>query len=161
MEAGRRNLLREYLSSGRKIAVRLEKSNARVAVLFPLDARAVSRLTDEDEERLDAFLHRFSSLAASVQDHVGRALLVAEEEDLSEASRKDQRLLLEKLGALDAGLAFGVIAQLRNRLVHSYPDDLARQAEILNQVHSKTADLIDAFQGMAAYARDKFGMGAT
>ena len=80
-------LLRDYLSSGQKILVRLKRSIDRIEALFPLDEVSITGLTDDQEDMLDAFLHRFSSLAASVQDHVGRALLAAEEEDLSEASR--------------------------------------------------------------------------
>ena len=67
----------------------LKKSVDRIDVLFPLDEVSIANLTDDQQESLDAFLHRFSSLAASVQDHVGRALLAAKEEDLSDASRKD------------------------------------------------------------------------
>ena len=150
-------LLRDYLSSGQKILVRLKKSMDHIGEIFPLDEVSVVTLSDDQEERLDAFLHRFSSLVASVQDHVGRALLAAEEEDLTEASRKDQRLLLEKLGALDARLSFSEIAALRNRLVHTYPDDPRRQAEVLNQVHDKASSLITVFEGLKTYAKDKFG----
>ena len=45
--------------------------------------------------------------------------------------------LTEKIGALDAGLSFSVVAALRNRLVHSYPDDPRRQAEVLNRVYER------------------------
>ena len=153
-----RVLLQGYLSSGNKIATRLKKSVDRIETLFPLDHVSIVDLTDDQEEMLDAFLHRFSSLAASIQDHIGRAVLLVEEEDLSEASRKDQRLLLEKIGALDPGSSFDVIATLRNRLVHSYPDDPRRQAEVLNRVYEKASDLIQAFEGLAAYAGSKFGI---
>lgn len=93
-----------------------------------------------------------------VQDHVGRALLVAEEEDLSTASRKDQRVLLEKLGALESELAFGVVDELRNRLAHSFPDDPERQAEIMNMVAGKADDLLAASNGMLTHASN-FGVG--
>ncbi len=136
-----RRFCRIYLASGQKILVRLNKSMRRIKPLFPLNEITIVALSDEQEERLDAFLHRFSSLAASVQDHVGRALLVAEEEDLSEALRKDQRLRLEKIGVLD----------------DSYPEDPHRQAEVLNQVYAKAADLITAFEGLSTHANDKFG----
>ena len=140
--------------------LRLKKSIERIEAVFPIDEVSIVKLTDDQEERLDAFLHRFWSLAASVQDHVGRALLAAEEEDLSEASRKDQRLLLEKIGALDARLSFSLIAALHNRVVHSHPDDPRRQAEVLNQVYERAPDLIAAFQGLTTYASEKFGIEA-
>jgi len=111
-------------------------------------------LCDEDEERLDAFLYRFDSLTAMVQDHITRALLKAEEEDIS-GSRKDQRLLLEKLGALKPQLHFGTLAELRNRLSHVYPDDSAKQAEIVNEVYARSGDLIDLYNGVLDYTDKK------
>lgn len=42
---------------------------------MPLDAAKVDELSDEDEEKLDAFLMRFNSLTAMLQDHVTHALL--------------------------------------------------------------------------------------
>jgi hypothetical protein len=153
-------LLADYLSSGHQVATRLSASLARIAPLLPLDGVSVGHLGDDEKERLDAFLFRFSSLAAIVQDHVGRAVLLAEEEDLSRLSRKDQRLLLEKLGALDQDLAFGTIAELRNRLAHSYPDDPNRQAEVMNLAAQKATALLAAFNHRLAYA-SKFGVGTT
>ena len=153
-------LLRDYLSSGQKILVRLKKSMDQIHKLFPLDEVSVVTLSDDQEERLDAFLHRFSSLVASVQDHVGRALLAAEEEDLTEASRKDQRLPLEKIGALDARLSFFFFYDLWNSVFYTYPDDPRRQAEVLNQVYDKASDLMIAFEGLKTYANVKFGLKA-
>ena len=149
--------LRTYLQSAYKIASRLAASVDRVAPLFPLDAERVVRLTADEEEQLDAFLLRFASLAAAVQDHVGRALLLAEEESLAEASRKDQRLMLEKLGALKPELGFDAIAKLRNRLVQSYPDDPERHADVLNEAYAKSPDLLWGLDGLIAYVMLKFG----
>lgn len=161
MTAHRLDLLESYLSAGHKVARRLAGSIGRISVLFPLDDFAMAKLTEDDEERLDAFLHRFSSLAASVQDHVGRALLIAEEENLSDTSRKDQRQLLEKLGALDASVAFGDIAVLRTRLVHTYPEDPAKQAEILNVAFRRSKDLLAGYEGLLDYSQTKFGVALT
>lgn len=70
-------LLKEHLSSANKVASRLAWSHQRVSLLAPLDAESVDRLSDEDIERLDAFLYRFNALTAHVQDHIIRALLRA------------------------------------------------------------------------------------
>jgi len=91
-----------------------------------------------------------------IQDHVGRALLRAEEEDLSERSRKDQRQLLEKLGALKPQLGFATIAELRNRLAHLYPDDSTKQSEILNQAYARSSDLLQIHDDVLGYADQKF-----
>ena len=149
-------LLKEYLSSANKVASRLAWSCSRVSQLLPLDAAGVEGLVEVDIERLDAFLYRFNSLTAIMQDHITRALLTAEEEDISERSRKDQRQLLEKLGALKPQLKFGTIAELRNRLTHVYPDDSAKQAEILNEVYERSSDLLKIYNDALAYADRKF-----
>ncbi len=149
-------LLKEHLTSAGKIAARLAWSRARIGALMPLDASRVDVLGDENIERLDAFLYRFNALTAMIQDHVSRALLRAEEEDLTERSRKDQRLLLEKLGAFKPQFGFGSIAELRNRLAHLYPDDSAKQAEILNQAYERSSDLLQIHDDLLAYADQKF-----
>lgn len=100
----------------------------------------------------------FGSLTAMVQDHITRAILLSEEEDLKGRSKKDQRLLMEKLGALKPELNFGTLAELRNRIAHHYPDDNAKQAEILNEVFSRSRDLLEGYNMALTYAgRKLFG----
>jgi hypothetical protein len=148
-------LLRDYLASAGRQAKRLAWSEGRVQTLMPLDGRKVDKLKEEEIEKLDALLFRFNSLTAMVQDHLARALLRAEEEDIAERSRKDQRLLLEKLGALEPQLGFGTIAELRNRIAHHYPDESAKQAEILNEVFRRSRDLIQVYETIVDYVKKK------
>lgn len=148
-------LLQEYLIASDKIACRLAWSLQRVGDLFPLDAAKIDVLSGESEERLDALLYRFNSLAAMIQDHIARAIFMAEEEDITDRSREDQRLLLEKRGALRPQLKFGALAELRNRVAHHYPDDSAKRAEILNEVFNRTNDLIHAYNSVLEYADNK------
>ena len=102
-------LLREHLTATNKVAQRFAWSYTRVERLMPLNPTTIEALTDEDEEKLDAFLLRFNSLTAMVQDHVTKSLLSVEEEDIKYLSRKDQRLLMEKLGALPPSLDLWLI----------------------------------------------------
>ena len=119
---------------------------------MPLDAAKIDALEAEDEEKLDAFPLRFNSLAAMIQDHLTRALLRTEDEDIEEQSRRDQRLPMEKLATLQPALAFGTIAQLRNRIAPHYPDESAKQAEILNEVFNRSVDLIEAYKSVLHFA---------
>lgn len=152
-------LLADALAAAGKVAARLAWSRRRVAGLMPLAAEAVTGLSDEDEERLDALLLRFNSLTAMIQDHVVRALLLVEEEEIKDRSRKDQRLLVEKLGALRPHLGFATLAELRNRVAHHDPDDPGRQAAIRNEVFARTDDLLEAHDGILAYADRKIFAG--
>jgi uncharacterized protein with HEPN domain len=122
---------------------------------MPLTSKTVDELTNEDEEKLDTFLLRFNSLTAMVQDHITKALLIAEEEDIKYLSRKDQRLLMEKLGALKPSLDFGTIAELRNKIAHHYPDESAKQAEILNEVFKSAPHLVEGYNSVLRYADHK------
>ena len=150
--ADRKAILADVLVAASKIAQRLSWSVARLVEKMPLDSNKIRLLTDQDEETLDAFLHRFTSLIIVLQDGVGRSILEVEEEDLTSRSRKDQRLLLEKLGALDPTLGFGDMAELRNKISHRYPDDLAKQAEILNDVFARSRDALEGFNGLRTFA---------
>ena len=150
------DVLRGVLEVSHRIASRLAWSSGRVAVFMPLSIASLAGLKDEEVERLDAFLLRYASLTGAVQDQVTKALLRLEEEDLSDKTRKDQRLLLEKAGALDPAMEFGNIAELRNRLAHVYPDDPEKQAAILNETYKRALDLIQVFNDLVTYADVKF-----
>lgn len=152
-------LLRDYLAAANKIARRLSWSRQRISHLMPLDAKAIASLSAEEEERLDAFLLRFNSLTAMIQDRITRAVLKAEEEDLKDKSKKDQRLLMEKLGALDPQLSVGTLTELRNRIALHYPDDGAKQAKILKDVYHRSTDLLGGYASVLAYADVKFFAG--
>lgn len=145
------DLLKANLEGANKVAKRLIASLARVAKLMPLDATKIDAFGEDDEERLDAFIFRFNSLTAMVQDHITRGILLCEEED-AHGSKRDQRHLMEKLGALKPELNFGTLAELRNRIAHHYPDDSAKQAEIVNEIHSRSRDLLDGYNTALIYA---------
>jgi uncharacterized protein with HEPN domain len=63
-------------------------------------------------------------------------------------SRKDQRVLMEKLGALPPSLDFARIAELRNKIAHHYPDENAKQAEILNGVFKSALNLVEGYNSV-------------
>jgi hypothetical protein len=149
-----RDLLKQNLTGANKIATRLAVSLRRVADMMPLDAKEIDGFGEDDEERLDAFIFRFNSLTAMVQDHITRGILLCEEEDAS-GSKRDQRHLMEKLGALKPELNFGTLAELRNRIAHHYPDDNAKQAEIVNEIFSRSHDLLDGYNSALKYADAK------
>lgn len=148
-------LLREYLVAASRVAKRLAWSVERVRQFIPVNAVTVDSLAEEDEEKLDAFLLRFNQLTAILQDHVTRSILKAEEELDRDMSRRDQRLLMEKLGALRPSLGFGTIAELRNKIAHTYPNESEKQAEILNEVFASGDNLVEAFNSLLNYADSK------
>ncbi len=151
------DLLEANLRGANKVAARLVSLD-RIASMMPLDAEKVDRFSDDDEERFDAFIYRFNSLTAMVQDHITRGILLCEEEDAG-GSKRDQRHVMEKLGALKPELQFGTLAELRNRIAHHYPDDNRKQAEIMNEVFARSQDLIAGYNMALAYADAKIFQG--
>ena len=154
-KATKLDILRSNLAASRKVALRLSTSMRRIEGIFPLSSASMDALEEDDEERIDAFLFRFNSLVGMVQDQLTRSVLEVEEEDVTDASRRDKRNLMEKLGAFRPEYEFGVIAELRNRLSHVYPDDPQKQADILNAVSDKAAALVQTFNDVLAYVHQK------
>lgn len=154
------DLLHEYLIATSRLAKRFAWSVGRVQSFMPMDAAKVETINAEDEEKLDAYLLRFNQLTAMLQDHVTRSILKAEEELMREMSRKDQRSLMEKLGALRPSLQFGSIAELRNKIAHTYPNESEKQAEILNEVFNYSGNLLEGFNSIVAYADHKHFRGS-
>ncbi len=148
------DLLKANLQGANKVAIRLVASLQRIQAMIPLNARRVDSFSEDDEERFDAFIFRFNSLTAMVQDHITRGILLCEEED-ARGSKRDQRHLMEKLGALKQELNFGTLAELRNRIAHHYPDDSVKQAEIINEIFARSSDLLAGYNSSLAYARAK------
>jgi len=149
-------ILTENLTASAKVAHRLLWSCEKVSYLLPLDADKVDNLTNEQEESLDALLQRFNSLTAMVQDHITRGILTLEEENVVEKTQRARRELMERLGALKPELRFGTLVELRNRIAHFYPDEAEKQAQILNEVHKRSRDLIEAYNEAMVYADKRY-----
>jgi len=148
-------ILRSGLDAATRLAGRLRRSQRTLEHLAPFSPERLDALSETDEERVDAMLQRFGTLAILVQDHLFKAVLVLEEEDVGALSQKDRRLRMEALGALPASVDFGRIAVLRNRLAHDYPNDPARRASIVSAVFGAIDDIVAALDGIVGYARAK------
>lgn len=144
-------LFAESLAATHSVALRLAWSCSRVAPLFPARPAAIAKFAAEDEERLDAYLHRFNTLFTMIQDHLFKGIATLEQEDIQGKSNKDKSNLMEKLGAIESATGFSSMAVLRNKISHSYPDKPEKQAERLNAAWESTRDLIATLNGILAY----------
>lgn len=120
-------------------------------VLFPLSVEAAERLTDEQEESIDALILRYSQSVAMIQDQIFRGIAYAEQEDLSNKSNRDKVLLMEKLGAIRSADEFGTAAMLRNKFAHHYPEAAAQRIERLNLVVEEAEFVIGVFGDVQAF----------
>ena len=150
---GSRRALEEALSSAALVAKRLAKSRERVASMMPINASALATLSDVQEEAVEALLFRYLSLFGIVQDQIFRGIIKVQEEDVRDRTRRDQRLFMEKIGALPAEVEFARLAESRNRVTHHYPDRRERQAWVVNDVFVRSAELLMVHDAVDAYAR--------
>ncbi|MBK1660669.1 nucleotidyltransferase substrate binding protein [Paracraurococcus ruber] len=141
------------IRAAQAIAQSLRRVRERLVALFPLDAAGVSALDEDQRDRTDALIKRFENLVNTLQDQVFRQ--IAERElarDPDRMSRRDVLDYMEKIGVLDAADRFLDAVKLRNRLSHVYPEDPAKQAGQLNRVHAATAVVLQALEGVEAWA---------
>lgn len=123
--------------------------------LFPLGIGAVAKLTDEQEESIDALILRYAQTVSMIQDQIFRGIAYAEQEDLSDKSNRDKVLLMEKLGAIRSADEFGTAAILRNKFSHHYPEDAKQKIDRLNLVVREADFVIETFQGIIAFLERK------
>lgn len=134
-----------------KLAYSLNKNRA----LFPLSVETVDRLSDEQEESIDALILRYSQTVAMIQDQIFRGIAYAEQEDLSDKSNRDRVLLMEKLGAIRSADDFGTATVLRNKFAHHYPEAVADRIARLNLVVDEAEFVIGVFGDVLAFMRRK------
>lgn len=144
-------IFRTGLEASWNVGRRLSYSRSSVAGLFPMSPDRLDRITDTEEERLDALLFRFSSALSMVQDHLFKSIAIIEGEDISTSSRRDVANLMEKLGAIPSSGEITALSALRNKVSHVYPDHPEKQAEILNGIHQNAEVLLGVMRDLSAY----------
>jgi uncharacterized protein YutE (UPF0331/DUF86 family) len=134
---------------------RLERSQRKLASVFPLDPETLATLSADAEDDLDAFLKRFEQLVNTVQDEMFKAIAVAGGENVRGLARREIAELMERLGALASAATFRVLVAIRNRIAHVYPDEPDRQARNLNEAYAAVPDLLDAYAAARRYLEQR------
>jgi uncharacterized protein YutE (UPF0331/DUF86 family) len=148
-------LILANMNASYSVAHRLAWSQERVANLFPVEVDSVANFDDETEEKLDAWLHRFNSLASMIQDSLFKSAGLLEQEDVAAMSNRDKTLLMERIGVVQSATGFSNLTTLRNKLAHNYPDDPEKQSERLNAVWHAVADLLQVMNAILTFMERK------
>lgn len=151
-------LIRANVDAAYSIAQRLAWSQERVASLFPVDVGSIASFDDEAEEKIDAWLHRFNTLASMIQDSLFKSVGLLEEENVDKMSNKDKTLLMERLGVVQSATGFSTLAILRNKMAHNYPDDPEKQSERLNMVWRAVPNLLHVMNSIMVFMEQKHGI---
>jgi hypothetical protein len=116
---------------------------------------SLKKLSEEEEESVDALILRYSQSVAMIQDQLFRGIAYVEQENLGEKSNRDKSLLMEKLGAIRSADEFGTAAMLRNKFAHHYPEDSIEQRERLNLIVREADFVISTFKNIIDFLKRK------
>lgn len=148
-------ILQSNVEACRQRIAKLAYSVNKNRELFPLDLDTVAKLTDEQEESIDALILRYAQSVSMIQDQIFRGIAYAEQEDLSDKSNREKVMLMEKLGAIRSADEFGTAAILRNKFSNHYPEDARQRIDRLNLVVQEADFVIDVFYGITAFLERK------
>ncbi len=148
-------LFQDNFAAAHASAERLTWSLRRLAPLFPICAATVARLDAQEQEALDALLHRFTNLLSLIQDQLFLGVALLEQENLAGRSKRDLTNLMERLGIIQDGSRFSSIAELRNKLAHGYPNQPEKQAEPLNDAYGTAPELLRILDGIRDHVTAK------
>lgn len=148
-------ILRGNVEACRQRLAKLAYSVNKNRGLFPLEMDTVKKLTEEQEESIDAMILRYAQSVSMIQDQIFRGIAYAEQEDLSDKSNRDKVLLMEKLGAIRSADEFGTAATLRNKFSHHYPEDAEQRIDKLNLVVQEADFVMETFREISAFLERK------
>jgi len=126
-------ILQENLGIAARMHHHLERSHQQIVDDIPLQAGQVSQLSDEQIDRLDLYLGRFSKLQDFITSKLFRSVTLASLEDTSQdVSLIDTLRRMEKYGIVQNLDDWLEIRLLRNSLTHEYLTDETAVIENIN-----------------------------
>ncbi|WP_303908715.1 hypothetical protein [Thiohalomonas denitrificans] len=126
-------ILRQNLDAAERMARNLERSREQAGRDLPVTPQDVSRLTDEQIDRLDLFLARFGKLHDFIVSKLSRSVALASLEDTSgDVSVLDMLRRMEKFGIVESADDWQQLRLLRNSFAHEYLTDDTAIAENIN-----------------------------
>lgn len=144
---------REALAAAEAQAAHMERLRVRLQALLPAKADAVR--TDEDVERLQAFLRFFEQLYDVIGRRLFRGAIALVDEGVQLLSAKALALRLEQLGAIESRADWLLLGEVRNALVHDYavtPEAFANQ---LNMADASLDRLLANLRQIGVFLRDE------
>ena len=145
------------IAACRQHATRLRSAMEFLTPLMPLGETGMASLDDDGVRGLDQFVYRFGKLQDACGNQLFPALLEVLKEPVREWSMRDRLNRLEQLGFLHRPDDWDAVRAVRNRLVHEYPDDPARQAAILALAWQWANPLLDMAGHVADVAERESG----
>ena len=125
---------------------KIQRVQALLQPLFPLQVTTFEQLSEEEVEHLDQLIYRFTKM----QDTMGKRLFPSIygllEEDSDPKAFLDILHRLEKLGVLSSVVEWQFFRNLRNNLAHDYPEGVAQTVDTLNLLMERIETFIRLFE---------------
>lgn len=142
--------IERYLNECRQHKLRIEKSSAKLKILFPISSPRYENLSDDEVEAIDQYLFRFAKL----QDTLGTKLfkMIASEyvDDVSQLTFLDILNQLERVNILDVTL-WKTLRNIRNNISHQYDDNSQEMSEALNNIFAYRDELLQIFENIEKF----------
>jgi uncharacterized protein YutE (UPF0331/DUF86 family) len=130
---------------------RMNYAYGNISLFLPTSAEQLAKLTNEQVEALDQYIHRYTKLQDAMGRRLFKHLLASLAEDIRSMAFIDWLNRLEQLGVIPSAQEWLELRQLRNQLAHEYEDNSKEQAEIINLVFEKHPRMIVIFQQVKHY----------
>ncbi len=122
---------------------------------LPFDVVNYEKFRDEEIEHIDQFLFRFAKLQDVMGEKLFPTVLMLLAEDVKRQSFIDILNKLEALGLLytDNWLR---LRKIRNSVAHEYGFNVVDMVDSLNAIYESCVDLIDVYDRITSFCREKF-----
>ncbi len=124
-------------------ATRLQAACQRLEPLLPLKFDRISVLSIEELGYMELMMSRFSKLQDTIGAKLFPLILHFSQQDVANYSFLDILHKLEKLELLPSSSWWLKIRELRNHLVHDYPENPQLMADNFNQAVIAAKELLD------------------
>jgi hypothetical protein len=136
----------------------LAYSARKIGEMMPLSPSSIQGMSEDQKEHLDAFLLRFGKTEDFFFKRLFRSILRLEGIKLQKS--EVERLLegLQQRGIISDKTTWEKQAELRNDLMHEYPQELEEQADAINRAHESVSLFLSALSSVKAYATERLGI---
>lgn len=149
-------ILADLDAAAARLSQRMLKRRADLLSRWPeMTADLIGKLDDNESTWIEALLKTFEQLFDLAARQFSRAILLELGENIESFSALDAYNRLETLGASSDAGVWKELGQLRNRIAHSYPLDLEKQAKACNDTTRSSESLVAEVGLMRRFVRER------
>lgn len=133
---------------------RIEGAIQHIGGLFPVDAKTMAKISEDDIAWIELLVSRFGKLQDLLGNKIVDMFLEQQGESVEHLSMVDKINKLEKLGILENAELWQEMRETRNHIAHEYPDEPELMAKYLNKIFNLTPKLLSLLVAIKAKFAD-------